>query len=277
MPAGGRRCCRRVEGVALSELVGRTVVITGASRGLGAGLAHHFAAKGMRLGLCARGDLPLSEGADVVAERFDIADGIALDDFASKVAMRLGAIDLWINNAGLLAPIAPVRDVSAAAFRRHLDVTLTGAFLGTRAYVRHVRARPGGGVLINISSGAATKAYEGWGAYCAAKAGLLHLTRCVAAEERDSGLRAYSVAPGVMDTGMQELIRSSTLEQFPQLERFKDLKRNDAFNSPAFVAEHLLSVAFDCDYPTADPLIRIPNESRGAQNDQTPPDATRRH
>jgi NAD(P)-dependent dehydrogenase (short-subunit alcohol dehydrogenase family) len=246
--------------VALPDLTGRTAVITGASRGLGAGLARHFAGKGMRLALCARGELPLPGGADVVAERFDIRDETALDTFVANAAARLGAIDLWINNAGLLAPIAPVRDVSAAAFREHLDVTLTGAFLGTRAYIRHVRAHQRGGVLINVSSGAATKAYEGWGAYCAAKAGLLHLTNCVAAEERDSGLRAYSVAPGVVDTAMQQLIRAATPEQFPQVERFKDLKRNDGFNSPEFVAEHLLSVAFDPDYATADPLIRVPNE-----------------
>jgi NAD(P)-dependent dehydrogenase (short-subunit alcohol dehydrogenase family) len=115
------------------------------------------------------------------------------------------------------------------------------------------------------------KPYEGWGAYCAAKAGLLHLTRCVAAEEAGSGLRALSVAPGIVDTAMQELIRSSTPEQFPQLERFKDLKRDDAFNSPEFVAAHLLAVAFDPDYsagravwgdPSTDGLIRLPDEKQ---------------
>jgi NAD(P)-dependent dehydrogenase (short-subunit alcohol dehydrogenase family) len=248
--------------VPLPDLRSRTAVITGASRGIGAALARDFAARGMRLAICARGELPLADGPDVVAERFDITDELAVDAFAKQAAARLGALDLWINNAGLLAPIAPVRDVRAEEFRAHLDVTLTGAFLGTRAYVRHVRARPGGGVLINVSSGAAVKPYEGWGAYCAAKAGLLHLTSCVAAEEAGSGLRALSVAPGVVDTGMQELIRRSTPEQFPQLERFKDLARNDAFNSPEFVAEHLLAVAFDPDYPTDDRLIRVPDEKQ---------------
>jgi NAD(P)-dependent dehydrogenase (short-subunit alcohol dehydrogenase family) len=247
--------------VALPDLTGRTAVITGASRGIGAGLARDFAARGMRLAICARGELPLADGRDVVAVRFDITDESAVDAFAKQAEERLGALDLWINNAGLLAPIAPVRDVSAAAFRAHLDVTLTGAFLGTRAYVRHVRARSGGGVLINVSSGAATKPYEGWGAYCAAKAGLLHLTSCVAAEEEESGLRALSVAPGIVDTDMQALIRSSTPEQFPQLERFKALKRDAAFNSPAFVARHFLAAAFDPDYPIGDdPLIRVPDE-----------------
>lgn len=244
----------------LPDLTGRTAVVTGASRGLGAGAARYFAGRGMRLAICARSELPLQDGPDVVAERFDIRDEAALGAFAAKAEARFGAIDLWINNAGLLAPIAPIRDVSADAFREHLAVTLTGAFLGTRAYVRHVRAREGGGVLINVSSGAAVKPYEGWGAYCAAKAGLLQLTRCVAAEERDAGLRAYSVAPGIIDTGMQELIRASTPEQFPQVERFKELERKGAFNSPEFVAEHLLAVAFDPHYPTSDPLIRVPDQ-----------------
>ncbi len=161
---GGRPRSPRAETVGLPDLAGRTAVVTGASRGLGAGIARYFAARGMRLGICARGELPLPDGAEVLAERFDVTDESALDGFAANAAARFGAIDLWINNAGLLAPIAPLRDVSAAAFREHLDVTLTGAFLGTRAYVRLVRTRPGGGVLINVSSGAAAKAYEGWGA-----------------------------------------------------------------------------------------------------------------
>ncbi len=73
-------------------------------------------------------------------------------------------------------------------------------------------------------------------------------------------MRAYSVAPGIVDTAMQELIRSSTPERFPQIERFREFKRKDAFNSPEFVAEHLLRVAFDPDYATSGPLIRVPDE-----------------
>lgn len=236
------------------------VVITGASRGLGAGMARRMAERGLRLGLCARSEPVLPEGERVVARRLDVTDAAAVDAFAGAVIERFGRIDLWINNAGVLEPIAPVRAVTGEQFADHLRVNLTGVFNGTRAFIRHVRAREGGGVLINISSGAARKPYAGWAAYCTAKAGVDMLTQCVQVEEAASGLRAYAVAPGVIDTGMQELIRSCTPEQFPQVERFKQMKRDDAYNTPAFVADQLLAIAFDPAARPDDVLLRLPEQ-----------------
>jgi benzil reductase ((S)-benzoin forming) len=147
-----------------------------------------------------------------------------------------------------------------AEFRDHLDINLSGLFLCTRAYVHHLRRRGSEGVLINISSGAAWHGYAGWTAYCAGKAAVDRLTECVQLEEEASGLRAYAVAPGVIDTEMQSLIRACSPEVFPEVERFKDMKRDDSYNTPAFVAEHLLAMAFD---PSARPdevAVRLPNE-----------------
>jgi NAD(P)-dependent dehydrogenase (short-subunit alcohol dehydrogenase family) len=235
-------------------------VVTGASRGLGAGLARDFASRGMRLGLCARGDPVLDEGEAVVAERVDVRDERAVEGFVARVEERFGAIDLWINNAGVLEPIAPLRDVEVADFRAHIDVNLVGVFLGTRAYVRHLHAVDRGGVLVNVSSGAAWKAYQGWSAYCAAKAAVERLTECVALEEAGRGLRAHALAPGVVDTHMQELIRACPPERFPDVERFLELKREEAFNTPAFVARELLALAFDPERRTDEVSIRLPNE-----------------
>ncbi len=192
--------------------------------------------------------------------RLDVTDEKALDDFVAQVEARLGAIDCWVNNAGVLEPIAMLRDVEPADFRRHLDVNLTGVFLGTRAYVRHLRARGRGGVLLNLSSGAAQSAYAGWSAYCAAKAGVDRLTECVQLEEADSGLRAHAVAPGVVDTAMQELIRATPAAQFPALPRFLELARDDGFNTTAFVARHLLAIAFDPEARPAEVVVRLPWE-----------------
>jgi len=244
----------------LPDLHGRTAVITGASRGLGAALARDFAERGLRLGVCARTRPDLSDGDDVVAETVDVTDEAALDGFAARVVGRLGPIDLWINNAGVLEPIQPLRDVSAKDFRRHIDVNLTGAFLGSRAYVRHRRAHGGGGVLINVSSGAAWKAYSGWGAYCAGKSGVERLTECLQVEEADTGLRAYSVAPGVIDTDMQARIRASRVEDFPEVERFVELARSDGFNTGAWVASHFLAIAFDPDARPEEVAVRVPDE-----------------
>ncbi len=246
--------------MSLPDLTGRCAVITGASRGLGAGLAREFAARGMKLGLCARSPSALPDSDGVLTEQIDVADEAAVVGFGERVASRFGSIDLWINNAGVLAPMAMLRDVAADEFKEHIDINLLGVFLGTRTYVRHVRERGGEGVLINVSSGAAWSAYRGWSAYCAGKAGVERLTECVAAEEADTGLRAYSVAPGVVDTDMQAMIRDCTPDRFPDVERFWELKRGDLFNTPAHVAREFLAIAFD---PASRPdtvAVRLPDE-----------------
>lgn len=244
----------------MKGLEGRTAVITGASRGLGAALAETFAERGMRLAVCSRSEPALASGDDVLAERVDVRDEKAVDEFALRVEERFGTIDLWINNAGVLEPIQPLRELGVQEFRDHIDINLTGLFLGTRAFVRHLHRRGGEGVLINVSSGAAWHGYAGWTAYCAGKAGVDRLTECVQLEEEANGLRAYAVAPGVIDTEMQAQIRASSPEVFPELERFLEMKREDTFNTASFVAEHLLAIAFD---PAARPeevTVQLPDE-----------------
>jgi benzil reductase ((S)-benzoin forming) len=241
------------------ELHGKVVVITGASRGIGAGLAEAFAARGMRLALCARSPCEVPRGAEGVAMQVDVADAGAVQRFAAMVASRLGAIDLWINNAGVLEPVAPLRDIASEAFLDHLRVNVMGVVHGSQAYIAHVRAVDRQGVLLNISSGAAWQGYAGWAAYCAGKAAVDRISECIQLEEGDR-LRVHAVAPGVIDTDMQELIRSCTPEQFPLVERFRDMKARGAFNSIAFVAEHLLRYAFDPDARPEQVVVRVPSE-----------------
>ena len=240
------------------ELHGKTAVITGASRGLGAGLARDFHARGMNLGLCARSPLPLVDAPRTLCTRLDVADAKAVDAFAAQVLERFGAIDLWINNAGVLAPIAALRDVSDADAEVHWRINVNGVLYGTRAYVRQLHARGHEGVLINISSGAARNPYAGWSIYCAGKAAVDRMTECVQEEERDAGLRAYSVAPGVIDTDMQAEVRASDPAAFPQLGRFLELKRQGAFNTPEIVAEHLLAMAFDPERRPTQVCVQVP-------------------
>ena len=242
------------------DVAGRTAVITGASRGLGAGLAEAFRERGLRLGLCARSAPVLADGPDVVARRLDVRDPAAVAAFARDVAGRFGAIDLWINNAGLLAPIDLLRDVAADAAREHLEVNVLGVLFGTQAFVRHLRGRGGEGVLVNMSSGAARKPYAGWSVYCAAKAAVDRMTECVALEEASSGLRAYALAPGVIDTDMQSLIRATPAARFPDVARFVEMKRANDFNTPAFVAAHILALAFDPAERPSEVCIRLPDE-----------------
>lgn len=226
------------------DLSDRTAVITGASRGLGAGLAAAFSARGMNVAACAR-TKPALQGERVLSAVADVRDAEAVDRFAAAAVERFGRIDLWINNAGVLEPIAPLRDCDAEDVRRHIDINVLGVFHGSRAFVRHLRARGGEGVLVNVSSGAAHSPYAGWSAYCAGKAAVDMLSRCLAVEEEGTGLRVHAVAPGVIDTDMQALIRSTPAERFPLVDKFHELKAQNAFNTPELVAERLLALAFD--------------------------------
>lgn len=236
----------------------RVVVITGASRGLGAGMAEAMRARGVKLGLCARGEPAVAEATGaIVARRLDVRDAGAVEAFCGAVAEQLGPIDLWINNAGVLDPIAFVRDVDPAAFLDHLAVNVGGVLAGSQAYLRHLRAAGRRGVLVNVSSGAAQKPYPAWGAYCAGKAAVDLLTGVIDAEE--DCVRAHAVAPGLIDTAMQARIRGLTAAQFPPVEKFLAVKAAERFNSPAFVADYLLRLAFapQGDEPV---VIRVPEE-----------------
>lgn len=203
---------------------------------------------GVSLGLCSRSAPVLSDSDRVLARRADVTDQQAMADFVLEVEDRFGIIDLWINNAGVLEPIEQLRDVQTEDLRRHLDINVVGVFHGTQVYVRHLRRKgASGGVLVNISSGAARHPYSGWSAYCAGKSAVDRMTEVVAVEEQEIGLRAYSVAPGIIDTDMQSLIRSTPADRFPDVDFFRELPEKDAFTTADVVARKLLELAFNAD------------------------------
>lgn len=227
-------------------------VITGASRGLGAGIATHLAGRGVRLGLCARTRPGAPDPAvPSVCASVDVTDAAALEAFAASVTDELGEIDLWINNAGVLDPIGPLRDAPVDAVHAHLEVNLAGVTWGSRVFARLVHDRQAPGVLVNITSGAARSVYPGWAVYCATKAGVDQLSRVLAAEEADHGLAVFAVAPGVVDTDMQALIRATPPDRFPAVDRFIGLAERDAFTTPERVAARLVELYASC---TGDPV-----------------------
>ena len=254
---------------------GRVAVVTGASRGLGAGLAVHFAASGLHLGLCARHrpvlaarTRPTAQDGRIVSSEapvlsaVDVTDRDAVAGFAQAVVARFGRIDLWVNNAGLLGPIGPLALADPDAIRRTIDVNVTGVLNGSAVFAEHVRSRPGEGVLVNISSGAATNPYEGWAAYGATKAAVDQLTRVMALEEARHGLAAYALSPGLVDTDMQAAIRATDESAFPEVGRFRRAAEEHRFNSPAWVAEHILTLAFGPQRPDT-VVLRVPDQTVG--------------
>lgn len=229
-----------------AQLEEKVVVVTGASRGIGAGVAARMLEIGLKVATCARGECAWAPPEDAASRWFhrscDVTDEPAVEDFARQVETRLGPPDLWINNAGLLEPIGPARALDAAGFERLMAVNVTGALIGMKACLAVWARRGHRGTLVNISSGAASGAYRGWAAYCASKAALDHLTRVVALEEPEH--RVHALAPGIIETSMQETIRRQSEEDFPDVERFRELKRGGALSTPDAPVPALLRLAF---------------------------------
>ena len=206
----------RVPGRTITD--GPVAVVTGASRGIGAGLAAHFAARGLRLGLCAR-TAPEPPRRSRVGGRRGRREGrrrcrtvLRRQSWRGSAGSTCGS-----TTPGSLEPVGPLADAEPGGLDRNVATNVLGVMHGTAAFARHVRARPGAGSLVNMSSGAATTPYRGWAAYCASKAAVEMLTEVVGLEEADAGLLAYAVAPGVVDTDMQALIRAVPPDGFPDV------------------------------------------------------------
>ncbi len=200
----------------MSELNGKSVLITGGSRGLGRALALKLAGKGAKVAIVARQKAELDEVVGEIIRNGGTAFGIVADvgdkesiyPIAGQAAALIGPVDILINNASTLGPV-PLRliaDTDCEDFERALEVNTIGPFRLIKAVagsmiLRHKETELGG-LVINISSDAAVEAYPAWGVYGASKAALDHLTRIAAAELGGAGIRFISVDPGEMDTRM---------------------------------------------------------------------------
>lgn len=192
-----------------TDLSGHTVFITGASRGLGRALADAFAAAGARLVLCARGEADMSRVAGEIGDETAVEWGaVDVSDEGDVVALvaraidRFGPIDALVNNASILGPRVPLREHPLDAWRDVLDINLTGTLIPTLAVLPGMR-KAGRGSIINVSSGVGNAPRERWGAYAVSKWGVEALSRNLALEEADAGIRVNIVDPGRLRTEMR--------------------------------------------------------------------------
>ena len=209
-----------------NELNGKVALVTGASRGLGEGAARALAAAGAAVMLVARDGAATSGVAREIAAKGGRADALACDvsDFAAvekvvaETSARLGGIDILINNAGVIEPIAEVATSDPAAWAQNISINLVGAYHAVRAVLPDMLSR-GGGSIVNVSSGAAYRPLEGWSAYCVGKAGLAMLTRSIELETAGKGIRVFGFSPGTIDTDMQVKIRASGMNMISRIPR----------------------------------------------------------
>ncbi len=189
----------------------RGVMITGASRGLGAALAHELARQGARLALVARGEQALEAVAGAIRAAGGEAHPIVADvgrkrevyAIAGAAAALVGDVELVVHNASALGPepLALLADTACEDLERVLAVNVVGPFRLTKALAGPMLLRDRG-LVVHVSSDAGVAAYPRWGAYGASKAALDHLARTWAAELAGTGVRFFGVDPGEMDTEM---------------------------------------------------------------------------
>src|ERR1700675_2784953 len=199
----------------------QVALITGSGRGIGRAIAHLFAKEGAAVFLSARTEKELSATAAEISSEGGRAAYVAADltleapcsHVVAACREKFGRIDILVNNAGHYGPVAPVEDYPLADFDKVIAVHLRAAFLLSKLVLPEMYARKSG-VILNISSISAKAAY-GWGSgYAAAKAGILGLTRVMAAEAARQGVRVNAICPGpVTETVMSKELGNTLAER----------------------------------------------------------------
>lgn len=221
-------------------------IVTGTTKGLGAALADTIArdAGNELIALARAAEGPIAGGHRI---EVDLADTRALDKACDRLAARLAgkryAKAVLINNAGIVAPVAPLERADPAELERNLVVNLIAPMLLMRRFLLATEGIAELRRIVNISSGAGRRPISGWGAYCAAKAGLDMATRVVALEAQSRGhaVEAVSLAPGVVDTPMQGIVRGASAADFADVERFRAMKAEGALRPAGEVAAEIIA------------------------------------
>lgn len=194
------------------KLLGKHVVITGASKGLGRALAVRFAAEGASLTVCARTEKLLASlqaelaarGADVIVHACDISDSQQVQRFAERTLAARTHVDILVNNASLLGLRVPVVEYPLKEWDEVIQTNVHGTFFLTRAFVPSMMSR-GAGAVINVSSSVGRTGRKLWGAYAVSKFAIEGLTQVLAEELKPFNIRVNSVNPGPMATEMRRL------------------------------------------------------------------------
>lgn len=204
----------------------RVALVTGGGRGIGAHTARALAAQGIAVALCGRDvsacekvrDEIIGDGGRAHAVACNVTEYDQVATVVAETVAHFGRLDILISNAGVITPEDPLGDADPVAWRTNIDINLTGAFHAVHAALPHIQAAPDG-VIVAVTGGASYGPFEGWSAYCAAKAGVAMLCSCLHEEYGGKGVRVYDFTPGPTDTDMQVEIRARAVNWIGAMER----------------------------------------------------------
>lgn len=203
----------------MTHMTGKTVLITGASRGIGAAAARAFAAVGANVVLAARSSHQINALAEEIGDSAlaipcDVSQYDQVSATVDRAVETFGGLDFLINNAGIIDPIAPLEKSTPEDWGKVIDINVKGVYHGLRAAIPVMKS---GGVIVNISSGAAGGNLEGWSHYNASKAAVLSLTK-TAENETPDAIRVVGLSPGTVATDMQSVIKESGVNVVSKLD-----------------------------------------------------------
>jgi NAD(P)-dependent dehydrogenase (short-subunit alcohol dehydrogenase family) len=235
------------------RLKGKVAIITGAGSGLGRAAALLFAREGAKVVVAANREkdgeqtvkLIREGGGDAILARVDVTKAIDVEKAVKAAVDKYGKLDIMFNNAGTPGPGKMIADITEEEWNQVISVNLTGVFIGTK-YAIPEMLKTGGGVIINTSSVAAISPRRYAGAYAAAKAGVIQLTRITALEYARKNIRANCILPGPIDTPFFTKVAGGDPEK---IAIFKEMVRNEVpmgrFAQPEEIARVALFLASD--------------------------------
>jgi len=203
----------------------KTAFITGGSSGIGAATAVEMARQGINVMIIARGleglektkATILENGGSVELMACDVSHYEDVEKAIKTCVSTFGSIDFLINNAGMIDPISLLAESDPEKWCQSVDVNYKGVYFTMRAALPHMLQQKKG-VIVNVSSGAATNALEGWSHYCSSKAAVLSLTKCTDKEYGSQGITVVGISPGTVATDMQVSIKASGINPVSQLD-----------------------------------------------------------
>ncbi len=206
--------------VPVPDLTGRTVLVTGAGKGIGAELVRILHENGATVyaGIY-RVESVETLPAGVTQLRLDVTSQADVDQALARIAQEQGRLDVLVNNAGVINPIGPLAEIATDDLAPAFAVNVMGVHRMVIACLPLLRAAKG--TILNAGTGAATTAMEGWTAYCSTKAGMQMLTRMMALELGREGLKIFFLGIPPTDTAMQGKIRASGLNPISQIPQDK--------------------------------------------------------
>lgn len=233
------------------RLAGKRAIVTGGSRGIGEVIVRLFCQEGARVMISAFHEEPgtslakelAAGGADVFFHQTDVSNAASVEASIRAAVERFGGLDILVNNAGALEPDALVEDVPLEVWQNMLDVNLTGPFLNSKYALPHLRESKG--CIVNTGSVSSLVSTQYAPSYCSSKAGLIGLTRSIAADYAQFGVRANAVAPALCET---EMVRNYVAGLPPEVAEEK-MKRwrgpSGRLCTPIEVAQTVLFLATD--------------------------------